>query len=433
MEPLLVGVIGVIALLLLLGVGVHIGFAMAIIGFLGFTYLGGLGGGLAQMQITPFVTASNYLLMALPLFLLMGHLLSYAGITSDLYESASKWLGHFPCGLGMATVVGAGAFAAVSGSSLATAGTIGAIAFPEMRRYGYHNRLAAGCVAAGGTLVILIPPSIPMIIFGYTTETSVGQLFIAGIIPGFLSVFLYMAMLFMLPKFRPGIAPNVPAASWHERLRSLSAILPILLIFLLVIGGIYAGVFIPTEAGAVGAAGSFVIALAMRRLSRAKMVGAFMDSARVTAMALMIAMGAIVFVYFMSISRLPVELANLIIGLKVNRYIILIAMLIVYFLLGCFLDVLGLILLTVPIFFPLIVGLGFSPVWFGVLLVKMCEVALITPPVGLNVYVMAGVARDVPMEEIFLGILPFLAMDITMLALLVAFPSISLFLPSLMY
>jgi len=433
MESVVVGIIGVIILLVLLAIGVHIGFAMAATGFLGFVYLGGLSGGLAQMQITPFATANHYLLMALPLFLLMGHILSHAGLTGDLYDAASKWLGHLPCGLAMATVVGAGGFAAVSGSSLATAGTIGAIAFPEMKRYKYHNRLAAGCVAAGGTLGILIPPSIPMIIYGYTTETSVGQMFIAGIIPGIISVLLYMLMLVILPKLTPGIAPLIPAATWNERYRSLLSVWPILFIFLLVIGGIYVGIYTPTEAGAIGAGSSFIIALAMKKLTGAKLVKALMDSTRVTAMALMIAMGAMIFVYFMSISRLPVELANFIVSLKLNRYFILVGMLLVYFGLGCFLDVLGLMLLTLPIFFPLVIALGFNPVWFGILVVKMCEVALITPPVGLNVYVIAGVDRSIPMEDIFIGTIPFLAMDFIVLAILVAFPSISLFLPSLMF
>lgn len=432
MEPIVIGIIGFVVLLILLGLGMHIAFAMGLVGIFGCIYFLGFQRAMdGIISLSPFSSTTSYTLTAIPLFILMGNIAYHSGVTVNLFHAAAKWLGKLPCGLGCATVAGCGAFAGITGSSVATAATMGTIAIPEMRRHGYDAKFACGCVAAGGTLGILIPPSTSFIVFGFLTETSVGKLFIAGIIPGIISVILYIAMMVLLPKLQPGIAPpKTEAITWAERFRSLTKVWPMLMIFLFLIGGIGVGWFTATEAGGMGVLSVIVTGLLLRQLSFSKFAKALLDTGRTTAMIMAIIVCAMLFGRFMAIARASDVLLEAVGGLSAMPLVI--ACLFVFLFLGTFMDNLAIHVLTIPIIWPLFEALGISPLWFGVLVVKATEVSLITPPVGFNVYVISGVAKDVPLDDIFRGIVPFLIMDIITIAILVAFPQISQFLPSIM-
>ena len=432
MTPLTIGYIGIAILIILLFSGIHIGVVMGLIGFLGMAYISGWDAGLAVLKTVPYTTFANYGMSVVPLFILMGTLCFYAGISKDLYETVHRWLGHLRGGLAMASVGACAAFASVSGSSLATAATMGTVALPEMKRYKYDPALAAGCIAAGGSIGILIPPSVPLIIYGILANQSIGKLFMAGIIPGILEAVFYIVTIYILCKRSPLMGPQGPRTSFLEKIVSLKATWGVLLLFVVVIGGIYFGVFSPTEAAGVGACGSCIFALSRRRLDWLNFKASIVSSLKTTAMIFVIFLGAMVLGYFLAVTRLPFELAAFVGGLPLNRYVILAFILVVYLLLGCIMDSLAMILLTVPIFFPLITALGFDPIWFGVIIVRAAEIGLITPPVGLNVFVIKGITEDIPMYTIFRGIIPFFIADICHVALLVAVPQIATFLPSLM-
>ncbi|MBW1861835.1 MAG: TRAP transporter large permease [Deltaproteobacteria bacterium] len=433
MTPIIIGYIGIALLIVILFSGVHIGLAMGVIGFLGIAYLSGLAAGLSVLKTVPFTTFSNYGLSVVPLFIFMGVVCFHAGISKDLYESVHKWLGHMRGGLAMATVGACAIFAAVSGSSLATAATMGTVALPEMKRYDYDDALATGSIAAGGSIGILIPPSVPLIIYGILANQSVGKLFIAGIIPGILEAVFYMITIFILCKLKPQIGPPGPRTSFVEKLATLKTIWGVLILFLVVIGGIYLGVFSPTEAAGIGACGACIFAMIRKRLGWSNFTNSLLESVKTVAMIFMILLGAMILGYFLATTRLPFELAEIIGGLPIHRYAILIIVLVIFILLGCVMDSLAIIILTVPIFFPLIVKLGFDPIWFGILMVRGAEIGLITPPVGMNVFIIKGIAKDVPMFTIFRGIVPFLIADLCHVALLVAIPQLSTFLPGLMW
>jgi tripartite ATP-independent transporter DctM subunit len=409
-----------------------IGFVMALVGFVGFAYLAGFKPALGLLRTVPYRTFADYGMSIIPLFILMGEFCFFAGLSKDLYDTVHNWLGHLRGGLSMATVGACAGFAAVSGSSLATAATMGKVALPEMKRYKYDDSLATGSIAAGGTIGILIPPSVVLIIYGVITEQSIGKLFAAGFIPGILEAVFYMFTIYILCRRNPLIGPPGPMTSFRQKIVSLKNTWVVLLLFVLVIGGLYFGVFSPTEAAGVGAFGAFAFGLARRRLGWQAIKNSLIEAGKTTAMIFIIITGAMILGYFLAVSRLPFELASFIGGLAINRYLILGFILVIYILLGCVMDSLAMILLTVPIFFPLITQLGFNPIWFGILIVRVCEIGLITPPVGLNVYIIKGVAEDVPMHTIFKGIIPFLIADLCHVALLVAVPQISLLLPSLM-
>jgi C4-dicarboxylate transporter DctM subunit len=432
MTPVTVGFIGIIALLVLLFLRMPIGIVMSLVGFIGFAYLAGFDTALGLLRNVPYTTVASYGLSVVPLFVLMGSFCYYAGLSKDLYDTAHKWLGQLPGGLSMATVGGCAGFAAISGSSMATAITMGTVALPEMKRYNYHPALATGSIAAGGTIGILIPPSVTLVVFGIITEVSIGRLFLAGFIPGILEAVFYIITIYVVCKLRPKWGPPAPKTSLVQKIISLKNTWAVLALFILVIGGIYWGIFSPTEAAGVGAFGAFVIALLRRKLGWQEFKQSLVETVGMTAMVFTILIGAMLLTYFMAISRLPNELATLIGGLQLNSYIILTGMLIFYVILGCIFDPIAMILLTIPIFFPLVTSMGFSPIWFGILIVRVIEIGLITPPVGLNVYIIKGVAKDVPMETIFKGIVPFLIADLLHVVILVAFPSITLFLPGLM-
>ncbi len=432
MTPLTTGFIGIVILFIFLFLGMPIGIAMGMVGFAGFAFLRGLDSALGVLTTVPYRTFASYDFSVVPLFILMGAFCFHAGLSKDLYNTVYRWLGHFRGGLALATVGACAGFAAVSGSSTATAATMGVVALPEMKRYGYDPALATGSVAAGGTIGILIPPSVGLIVYGIIAEQSIGRLFLAGFIPGVLEAVFYLITIFIICKLNPRLGPPASISSWRERIVSLKNTWIILLLFILVLGGIYFGIFTPTEAAGVGAFGAFLSALLRGKLNRQAFRDSLFETLRNTAMILIIVLGALILGYFLAISRVPFTIADTIVGLEINRYIMLIFILVFLLFLGTVIDAPAMILLITPIFYPVAEKLGFDPIWFGIIIVRMCEMALITPPVGLNVFVIKGVAPDVPMYTIFRGIVPFLMADVCHIALLIAVPQLSLFLPSLM-
>lgn len=430
MSPMSIGLLAVGSFLFLSFLGLPLGFSFALVGFVGMFLLKGLMPALNLLGGNPYAQVASFVLCAVPLFTLMGQLAFYSGISRNLFDAAYKIMSRLPGGLALATMGACTAFAACTGSSLASAATMGTIAYPEMKRYKYSSRLATGTIAAGGTLGILIPPSTIFIILGIITETNIGALFIAGILPGLLLAGLFILLILLMCKRNPALGPPGRVFSWRERFRSLTSVWGMLGLFVLVIGGLYVGVFSPSEAGSIGASGAFVLAL-IKRMPRSAFLSAFKDSAQITCYMLFILIGASIFNIFLGIAGVPAVMSNWITSLPVPPIGIVMGMLILYVPLGMFLDTLGMILLTVPIFFPVIVQLGFDPVWFGVLMCMMAELGMITPPVAINVYIVQGVTK-VPMEKIFLGIIPFVIIYLIAIGFIVAFPNISLFLPKLM-
>ena len=432
MTPLETGIVGVGVLLVLLLSRMPIGLVMGLVGFAGFAYLTSFEAGLGILRTVTYSTFADYNLSVIPLFILMGAFCFYAGLSKDLYDTVHAWLGHLRGGLAMATVGACAGFAAISGSSLATAATMGTVALPEMKRFKYSDRLATGAVAAGGTIGILIPPSVILILYGVITEQSIGKLFMAGFIPGILEAVFYMVTIYVLCKSNSRLGPPGPKTTVREKLNALRGTWVVLALFVLVIGGIYMGIFSPTEAAGVGAFGAFVFGLARRRLGWQAFRSSVTESLKSSAMIFIIILGAMILGYFLAVSRIPFHLADMVGAMSVNRYLILTIVLFIYLALGCVMDSMAIMLLVTPIFFPLAISLDFNPIWFGILITRMSEIGLITPPVGLNVYIIHGVAKDVSMQTIFVGIIPFLIADILHVTLLIIFPQLSLFLPNLM-
>jgi len=429
-----IGLVGIVVMILLLGFGVPVSFSMGFTGLAGFAFLWGTGKAISLTGIIAFAKTSSYILACIPLFVLMGQAVFHCGIAKDLFTALHRWLSRLPGGLAMAVTATSAGFASVCGSSPVTAATMGAIALPEMKRYKYNPQLATGCVAAAGTLGILIPPSIPMVVYGIMTEQSIGRLFIAGIVPGVISALLYMAMIYMRTKHNPAIAPQGMIYSWKEKLNATRKIWAVGFIFLIVMGGIYIGIFTPTEASAVGAFLALLIGFVQRNLNKETFSASLEDTARITAMIMAIIIGAMVFCTFIVTTGLPDAVANFVISLDVNRYVVLVVMLLVYLVLGCMMDVLGILVLTVPLFFPIVLKLGFNPIWFGIVLTKMVEVSLITPPIGVNCLIIRGVSEGyASLTDIFRGIAWFFVVDLITIAIIIVFPWISLFLPSMMY
>jgi len=432
-NPIVVGVIGSVLLVVLLFFGMPIAFVMMFVGFLGISYLASVNAALPVIGRTFYEVASYYPYTIIPLFILMGGFAGSAGITRELYETFDKWFRKLPGGLGIATIGACAGFAALSGSSVAGAAAMGTIALPEMRRFNYAPRLATGVVAAGGTLSFLIPPSLGFVVYGMLTEQSIGKLLIAGIFPGILLSLAYIVIIVVQVKVNPNLAPVTPGAvSWKEKLLALSGVWETMLVFCIVMGGIYLGFINPTEAGAIGATALFVIVLMKRRLTLKNLSTSLLEALRISVMVLFLVAGANVFSNFLALSTIPTVVTSWMAGLSVSRYMILGVIMVIYLILGCFLDAISMMVLTMPVIFPVIKALGFDPIYFGVICVLMMEAGLITPPVGLNVYTISGVAKDVPMEEIFRGALPFLISIITIVILITIFPKIALFLPGMM-
>ena len=432
MSPTLVGVLGLAGLFLLIFLRVPIGIALAIAGAVGYWALSGPGPTLALLGSVPFEIAYNYDLSIISLFVLMGNLALVSGMSRDLYDMARSLVGHWPGGLASATVVGCAGFAAVSGSSLASAVTMGRVALPEMKRHDYHPRLATGCVAAGGTLGILIPPSTGFIIYALLTEESIGQLFLAGVLPGILLTGLFMTTIAILTRLNPAIGPSAPRLSWRERFRSVGRSLSLVGIVFAVLGGIYFGVFTPVEAAAVGAFLTLVLTIVRRRLTPETLRFCILETVKTFAFVYLIVIGAFLFNPFLAVTRIPGNLAAAMPGLDLPPVVILIVIVLGYIVLGTFLEGLAMMVLTLPIVFPLIRDMGYDPIWFGALLVVILEMSLISPPLGLNVFVVKGIAEGVPMGEIFRGIIPFWGAMLICAALLIAFPDIALILPETM-
>ncbi len=432
MSPEIVGIFGIVLLLILFGLRMQVGFSMLIVGFLGFSYLANTSSGLTLLGMVPYATASAYGLSVIPLFILMGMFLSHGGLGRDIFEAANTWVRHVRGGMAMATIAAIAVWSAISGSATATAASIGSIVLPEMKRRGYSDALATACVAAGGTMDILIPPSSVLVLYGILTEESIGKLLIAGILPGLLLAFLFAVVIFIWVKRNPKAAPIEPPAPLKEKIRSLKPIWAVVVIFMLVMGGIYRGFFTPTEAAAVGAFISLIVSLISRRFSRKTMWEAADSGARTTAMLFIILIGAIVFSRFLALTKIPFELSSYIGSLPVSRYVIMCIIMVVLIILGCFIEGISLMVLTVPILHPLVKHMGFDGVWFGVFLVTLLNIGMVTPPVGINVYVTAGVAKDVPLMTIFKGVVPFWLAMVVAAILLLAFPQIALWLVSFM-
>lgn len=432
MSPTLVGIIGLVILIVVLFSRMPVGFVMALVGVVGFSYMVSLEAGLSLLTKDIFDIFGSYSLTVVPLFVFMGQIAFHAGISRRLYDSAYTFMGHWPGGVAMATIGACAGFAAICGSTNASAATMATVALPEMKRYRYDMKLATGTVAAGGSLGILIPPSVIFIIYGIMTEQSIGKLFTAGILPGLLLASLFILTIYVWTRIRPEIGPRGPKTRLKEKLQSLSGIVEMLIIFSLVMGGLFKGFFTPTEAGAIGAFSTLLLAVIRRQISWRGFTQSLVETTRISCMVLVIVTGATVFGHFLAITRIPFDLAGWVKDLPLPPWGIMGLIIFIYLVGGCFIDALALILLTIPIFFPVALNLGYDPIWFGVIIVMVTQVGVITPPVGVNVYVVSGVAKDVPLEVIFKGIVPLLLALIVAVILMVIFPQIALFLPSFM-
>ena len=433
MSDLNVGILGIVVMLVLMALRMPVGIAMGLVGFVGIGIIGGWDAALLRLASTPYEHSYSYQLSVLPLFLLMGNFATVSGLSRDAYLAANAWIGHWRGGLASATILACSGFAAVSGSSVASAATMGAVTLPEMRKYGYDKKMATGAVAAGGTLGILIPPSNGFILYALLTEESVGRLFMAGVIPGIILTALFVLTIIVLTRFNPKLGPAAPKRDMPERWRALGGASYLIVIILMTFGGIYSGVFTPTEAASIGALLTMLVALARRRLTFAILVENLIDTARTTSFIFLILIGAFFFGPFLALSDIPQQLSHLIESVAAPRIWILLAILVFYLLLGTFMEEFAMIVLTLPIIFPLIVALGYDPIWFGVVIVLVIEMALISPPVGMNVFVVKAIAGDVTMNDVFTGIMPFWGALIVCLAIVVAFPDIALLLPNAMY
>jgi len=430
MEPIELGLLSLLALTVLLLTGMRIAFATAICGFAGLWMMRGYDAAAMLSATSIYGHITNYNLLVLPLFILMGYFAFYAGITRDLYFAARQWFGHLPGGLAIATIFGSAGFAAACGASTASAAVMGRVALPELDKYGYDRKVATGCVAAGGTLATMIPPSVLMVVYGFIAEESIGALLLAGILPGLLEAFSYVTMLYIRFKINPKLGPMLPLVPMRERVRSLAGVRGMVILIVLVMGSIYSGIATPTEAAGVGAAGAFLLALP--RMKGLDVWNACLETARTTSLIFAIIAGVLIYVHFLGFTGMPAAVAEWIVSLDADPTVVLICILALYLVLGMFLDGIGMLLLTVPIILPTIKHLGIDPIVFGVLVVRMVEIGLITPPVGLNVYVLKGVAKGVPMSDMFKGCGWFVLVDLINVAILLAFPSIILLIPSTM-
>ena len=427
-----IGIIGIIALVILLYSKMPVGFAMGFLGLFGFSYVVNLTAGVNLLVRDVWSVFASYNLTVIPLFVFMGQVAFHSGISRRLYDSAYVLFGHRRGGLAITTVGACAGFAAISGSTNATAATMATVTLPEMKRYGYDMSLATGTVAAAGSLGILIPPSVIFIVYGIMTEQSIGKLFAAGILPGILLCCLFMLTIYLQVLKNPALAPPGPKSSYKEKLKSFTGVVEALLLFALVMGGMFFGIFTPTEAAAIGAFLTLVIAIFRRQLSWTGFVQSLSDTTRISCMIMVIVTGAVIFGHFLAITRIPYELAGWVSSLPLPSHAIMGIIILVYLFGGCFMDALAMIMLTIPIFYPVVKALGFDPIWFGVVIVLVTEMGVITPPVGINVYVVYGIAKDVPLENIFKGVFPFLLALLVCNLILLAFPQIALFLPSLM-
>ena len=432
MSLLTCGLVGIGLLLLFLVIGIPVGISMIAAGFIGAVLAADINVGLSILQLTPFRTTADFSMIVVPLFLIMGELAFRAGLSDEAYYAMQNLLGHVRGGLVMATIGGCAAFASVCGSSLATAITMARIALPEMIKYKTDKALATGGLAAGGTLGILIPPSVGFIVYAIITEQSIGKLFLAGFLPGVMLAILFMLTTYILVQLNPNLSAVAPRASVHKMLVAVSRSWGVFFLFIFVIGGIYFGIFSPTEAAGIGAVGAFFLGFFKKKLSWQHFWVSLRDAVGTVGMIFLVIIGAFVFSRFLTITRLTYEMSGFMVSLPVSRYAILVVILLFFAGLGCIMEIIASMFITLPIIFPVIEALGFDPIWFGVIIVVVMEMGLITPPVGLNVYAIAGVAKDIPMSTIFRGTLPFVGAMIVCLIILILFPQIALFIPSML-
>ncbi len=438
MSPTLIGVIGMVVMILMFLTQMPVAFVMAFVGFVGFSYVIDLNAGLALLSLEVYETLASYDLSTIPLFIFMGQLGFNSGISKRLYDAGYKFLGNIRGGLAMATVSACTAFGAVCGSSPATAATMATIGLPEMKRYDYDDELATGSVASGGSIGMIMPPSVVLIIYGILTQQSIGALFVAGIFPALLVTFLFIISIYIRCRISPKQGPPGESFSWMEKLKALLGLGETLVVFGLVIIGIFVGWFTPTEAAAIGAFGVLVIALVRRQITWKGFVDSIQETLRTSCMVMMLIVGAVILSKFLAVTRIPFEIAGWVAGLDIPAVLIMAVILLIYLIGGCFIDALAFVTLTVPIFYPVVRHLGYDPVWFGVMIVMITQMGVITPPIGINVYVVYGVAQmvfpnPISLEKIFKGVLPFLIALIVGVVILIAFPQIVLFLPNLLY
>jgi len=432
MDPFVLGILSIVLMIALTFLGVPIALALLAIGAAGNIYLMGLPQTAMQVHMITWETGTNFLLIAVPLFVFMGQLVYHTQIASDLYDFVHKWFGRLPGGLAVTGVFTSAGFGAITGSSVAAIATMGIMVMPEMKKYKYNLRLATGSLASAGTLAIMIPPSIPMVIYGVWTETSIGKLFIAGVIPGILLAAGFCGMIVIRCFMDPKLGPAGPIYSWTERLTALTKLLPTAIIFIIVLGGIYGGVFTPTEASAIGAVGVLTVALVMRRLTVKRLTESLWQTGEISAMIYAILIGGVMFSRLLVQTDVTPALVNYIASLQVSPYSVIFLFSIMFLLLGAVLDTFGMLILTLPLVFPICRNLGFDAVWFGIYMTVMMEIAMLTPPIGLNVFVMQRVTPEVPLSEIFRGVLPFVIICLFLVLLIVAFPQLALWLPSTM-
>ena len=433
MNPTLVGVIGIVILIMVFFTRMPVAYVMTMVGYVGFSFLVSGSAGLKLLSRDFYEVYSSYGLTIIPMFVFMGQIAFNAGISRRLYDSAYRFVGSYRGGLATATVCACTAFGAVSGSSPATAATMATVGLPEMKRYKYAPELSSGSVASGGGLGMLMPPSVVLIVYGILTEQSIGALFVAGIIPAlFITLCFAVAISVYCWKY-PLQGPAGDKFSWREKFRSLNKIGETLVVFLLVMGGLFTGIFTPTEAGGIGSAAVLLVALLRKQLSFKGFIKSINETLRTSCMVLLLIAGATIFGHFLAISRIPFNVASWVAELNMPGFAVVLIIMLVYLIGGCFIDALALIMLTIPIFYPIIINLGYDPVWFGIIIVLVTQMGVITPPVGINVYVVAGIAKDIRLETIFKGVLPFLIALIIGTIILIAVPQITLWLPRLMY
>ena len=411
---------------------VPVGMAMGLVGVCGYALIAGGGPALKLIGQTSMRTVTDYTFGVIPMFMLMGAFVSVSGVSRELFRAANATVGHLRGGLGVATVMACGGFAAICGSSVATAATFSTVAYPEMRRYGYPQSFSAGVIAAGGTLGAMLPPSTVLAVYAVITQQDIGKLFMAGVLPGLLAITMYVLTILIIVAFRPNLLPAGTPRPWPERLAALKDVWPSLVLFAFVIGGLYGGVFTPTEAGGMGAGGAFILGVLRRKLDRHGIRQALLQATRTAAAVFTVLIGALLFGYFLTITQTPQKLTGWLTGMGLNRYTVLAMIMVMYLVLGCLMDAMAMIILTVPIIFPVITQLGFDPIWFGVIIVMTVELGLIHPPVGMNVFVIKSVVPEISFTTIFKGVIPFVITDIIRLIILIAFPMIALWLPSRM-
>ncbi|HEX5515328.1 MAG TPA: TRAP transporter large permease subunit [Gammaproteobacteria bacterium] len=428
----LIAILGFVVLFVMIFARVPVGIAMGLVGVGGFAAVVGPQPALNLLATSPIRTVTDYNLSLIPMFILMGVFATATGMSRELFRAGQAWLGGFRGGMGMSTIAACGGFAAICGSSVATAATMTKVALPEMRRQGYSDHVATGLIASGGTLGILIPPSVVMVLYGFLTEQDIGRLFIAGVIPGALAILIQIGTLQIMAWRNPAAMPAGAKASWQEKLASMRGVWAVALVFVAVIGGIYLGVVTPVEAAALGAAATFMIGLLRRRLSLKQTLDCLLEALRTSVAIFTILVGAMLFSYFLAVTQAPQALAQWLVSLPVGELGLLLLILLVFLLMGCVLDPMAMVILLVPIVYPVIVNLGFDPIWFGILVVVAVELGMITPPIGMNVFVIRSVAPDVSLWQIYRGVGPFVLADLVRLALLLAFPALALFLPARM-